>query len=59
MVDDSESWRWIWLAATVVLAASELVMPGTFFMISFAAGALVATIAALASSNKCPQCGWS
>jgi membrane protein implicated in regulation of membrane protease activity len=45
-VDDAESWRWIWLAATVLLAMSELAVPGTFFMLSFAFGALLATIAA-------------
>jgi membrane protein implicated in regulation of membrane protease activity len=45
-VDDAETWRWIWLAATVLLAMSELAVPGTFFMLSFALGALLATILA-------------
>jgi membrane protein implicated in regulation of membrane protease activity len=47
-LDDAETWRWIWLAATVFLAGSELAVPGTFFMISFAIGALVATVLAFA-----------
>jgi membrane protein implicated in regulation of membrane protease activity len=47
-VDDPESWRWFWLAATVFFAISEIAVPGTFFMISFALGALVACVLAFA-----------
>jgi membrane protein implicated in regulation of membrane protease activity len=47
-LNDAESWRWIWLGAVVLLAVAELVAPGSFFMISFSAGALVATVAAFA-----------
>lgn len=45
-LNDAESWRWIWLVATVVLALGEVVVPGTFFMISFAGGAAIAAAAA-------------
>jgi membrane protein implicated in regulation of membrane protease activity len=54
-LDDAETWRWIWLLATVVLAGSELAVPGTFFMISFAAGALVATVLAFAGLGVAGQ----
>jgi membrane protein implicated in regulation of membrane protease activity len=47
-VDDPDSWRWFWLAAMVFFAISEIAVPGTFFMISFAIGALVACILAFA-----------
>jgi membrane protein implicated in regulation of membrane protease activity len=47
-VDEPESWRWFWLGAAVLLALSELAVPGTFFMASFAVGALVACVLAFA-----------
>jgi membrane protein implicated in regulation of membrane protease activity len=53
-VDDPESWRWFWLIATVFFAASELAVPGTFFMVSFAVGALFACILAFAGAGV----GW-
>jgi membrane protein implicated in regulation of membrane protease activity len=50
-LNDPGTWRWIWLTAVVVLAVSELAVPGSFFMISFSAGAVVATIAAFAGAE--------
>jgi membrane protein implicated in regulation of membrane protease activity len=50
-VDEPESWRWIWLGATVFFALGELAVPGTFFMLSFAVGALLACILAFAGVN--------
>ena len=50
-LNDQDTWRWIWLTAVVVLAVSELAVPGSFFMISFSAGALAATIAAFAGAE--------
>jgi inner membrane protein len=50
-VDEPETWRWVWLAAAVVFALGELAVPGTFFMISFAVGALVACVLAFAGVN--------
>lgn len=45
-LNDSETWRWIWLVAVLALALGEIVVPGTFFMISFALGAAVASVVA-------------
>jgi membrane protein implicated in regulation of membrane protease activity len=45
-VDSPETWRWIWLLATVVFALGEMTMAGTFFLLPFALGALVACILA-------------
>ena len=39
-----ETWRWVWLVAAVVLAVGEMVTPGTFFFLPFAAGAFVAAL---------------
>jgi membrane protein implicated in regulation of membrane protease activity len=43
---NSGDWLWVWLGAAVVLAFLELVTPFLFFMISFAAGAALAAVAA-------------
>lgn len=45
-LDSSSTWQWIWLGAAALFAVAELAVPGTFFMISFAAGAAAAAIAA-------------
>ena len=45
-LDSSSTWQWIWLGAAALFAVSELAVPGTLFMISFAAGAAAAAIAA-------------
>lgn len=42
---DNETWRWIWVGATVFLAFAEVVTAG-FFMLPFAVGAAVAAILA-------------
>jgi membrane protein implicated in regulation of membrane protease activity len=42
---DNETWRWVWVIATLVLGFGEIVTAG-FFMLPFAVGALVATILA-------------
>ncbi len=45
-MDEPEIWRWVWLGATAMFAIAELTSaPGTFFLLSFAIGALVACIA--------------
>ncbi|GIU85953.1 MAG: hypothetical protein KatS3mg009_0468 [Acidimicrobiia bacterium] len=43
---DADSWRWIWLAGAVFFALAEIAVPGTFFMLSFAVGAVVACVLA-------------
>jgi membrane protein implicated in regulation of membrane protease activity len=45
-MDSPEDWRWVWIAATAVFAIGELTSPGSFFMLPFAIGALVATVLA-------------
>lgn len=49
-LNEPETWRWIWLTATVLFAVGELSVPGTFFMLSFAGGGLVATVIAFAGA---------
>jgi membrane protein implicated in regulation of membrane protease activity len=45
-LDSSDTWRWIWLGAAAFFALSELAVPGTFYMVSFAVGAVAAAVAA-------------
>jgi membrane protein implicated in regulation of membrane protease activity len=47
-LDSADAWRWIWLIAAAVFGMAELAVPGTFFMVSFAAGAIVAAIVSFA-----------
>lgn len=42
---DAEQWRWIWIAAAVVLATGELFTAG-FFLLPFAVGAAAAAVLA-------------
>jgi membrane protein implicated in regulation of membrane protease activity len=44
-VDDPSTWRWIWVGLTLFLGVGEMLTAG-FFMLPFAAGALVAAILA-------------
>lgn len=45
-MDDPDTWRWVWLVATGFFAVGEIVLAGSFFMLPFAIGALVAFVAA-------------
>src|SRR5918994_4288660 len=45
-MDSPDDWRWIWTIATAVFAVGELASPGSFFLLRFAIGALVATLLA-------------
>jgi membrane protein implicated in regulation of membrane protease activity len=47
-MDSPEEWRWIWLVAAFVFAVAEMANPGSFFLLPFAIGALVATVLAFA-----------
>lgn len=47
-MQDPEVWRWIWLGATGLFAVGEIIIAGSFFLLPFAAGALVACIVAFA-----------
>ena len=55
-MSDSD-WLWIWIGAAVGLAFLELVTPFLFFMISFAAGAALAAVAALLDASVALQWG--
>lgn len=52
---DAEAWRWVWLLATVFFLVGEMLTPGSFFLLPFAAGALVAMIAAFAGAGLAVQ----
>lgn len=47
-MDSPETWRWVWLVAAFAFAVGELASPGSFFLLPFALGALVATALAFA-----------
>jgi membrane protein implicated in regulation of membrane protease activity len=42
-MDSPDTWIWIWLVAAFVFAAGEMASPGSFFLLPFAIGALVAS----------------
>ena len=39
-----ETWRWMWLAVAVTFAVGEMITPGAFFFLPFAAGAFIASL---------------
>jgi membrane protein implicated in regulation of membrane protease activity len=45
-MDDPEVWRWVWLVAAFAFAAGEIATAGSFVLLPFAAGALVASLLA-------------
>jgi membrane protein implicated in regulation of membrane protease activity len=56
-LESSETWRWIWLVSAVVLTFGELLVPGTFFVISFGAGAALAAVVSFAGASV--VVGWA
>ncbi len=52
---DSEIWRWIWVIVVAGFLVGEMVTPGTFFFLPFAAGALGSAIAAFAGASIAVQ----
>jgi len=52
---DPETWRWVWLAASVVLTAGEMTVAGTFILIPFGLSALVAMVLAFAGVSLIVQ----
>jgi membrane protein implicated in regulation of membrane protease activity len=53
--ESAETWRWIWLIAAAVFVLGELAIPTSFFILSFAVGAVAACIAAFADANLTVQ----
>jgi membrane protein implicated in regulation of membrane protease activity len=45
-MDDPDTWKWVWLVATGFFAVGEIALAGSFFMLPFAVGALVAFVSA-------------
>lgn len=50
-MDDPETWQWVWLVAALVFAVGEMANPGTFFLLPFALGALVAAAVGLLDAS--------
>ncbi len=50
-MESPEVWRWIWLAAAVVFGLGEMATVGSFFLLPFALGALVASLFAFAGAG--------
>jgi membrane protein implicated in regulation of membrane protease activity len=48
---DADTWRWIWLGVAGACAVGELAVPGTFFVLSFAVGAVVAAVVAFLDAS--------
>jgi len=46
-MDDPDLWRWIWLMAAGGFAVGEMAAPGSFFLLPFAVGALIAFVLSL------------
>jgi membrane protein implicated in regulation of membrane protease activity len=45
-MDDPDLWLWIWLGAAVFFGVGEMVAVGSFFLLPFAVGAILAAFAA-------------
>jgi len=46
-----ETWRWVWLVASLVLIGGELVVPGTFIVLPFGISAAVAALLSFLGVN--------
>jgi membrane protein implicated in regulation of membrane protease activity len=49
-----ETWRWVWLVMACIFAVGEMITPGAFFFLPFAAGAFLASLLAFAGVGT----GW-
>lgn len=54
-MEDPDHWRWVWIVAVGVFGVGEALLPGTFFLLPFAAGAVVASVAAFAGGSLAVQ----
>jgi membrane protein implicated in regulation of membrane protease activity len=50
-VDDPENWRWVWMAVAAAFLVGEMATPGSFFLLPFGVGAVVACIVAFAGGD--------
>jgi membrane protein implicated in regulation of membrane protease activity len=46
-----ETWRWVWLVASLVLVGGELIVPGTFILLPFGISAAVAAVLSFLDVN--------
>ena len=54
-MEDPDNWRWIWLIAVGAFGAGEALLPGTFFLLPFAIGAVTAAIASFVGATLIVQ----
>jgi len=54
-MNSPEEWRWIWLVGAFLFALGEMGSPGSFFLLPFAVGALVAALLAFAGVGLAAQ----
>jgi len=54
-MEDPNNWRWIWLVAVGMFGVGEALLPGTFFLLPFAVGAIAAAVAAFAGAGLTGQ----
>lgn len=54
-MENPENWRWVWLAAAALFALGEMALAGSFFLLPFAGGALVACIASFLGAGLALQ----
>lgn len=47
-LNSPETWRWIWLLMAVAFTVGEIAVAGSFFLLPFAVGALLAAVTAFA-----------
>ena len=50
-MDDPETWRWVWMGAAGLFLIGEIAVAGSFFLLPFGIGALVACVAAFAGAG--------
>ena len=50
-MEDSATWAAIWLAAAAAFGIGEILIAGSFFLLPFAAGAIVASVVSLAGGH--------
>jgi membrane protein implicated in regulation of membrane protease activity len=55
-MESPEVWRWVWLVAAVLFAVGEMTAAGSFFLIPFALGALVAAVLAFLGVSVVIEC---
>jgi membrane protein implicated in regulation of membrane protease activity len=56
-MDSPESWRWVWMVVAVVFGVGEMSTPGSFFLLPFAVGAVVAAVLAFSDVHLALQWG--